>query len=112
MLFFLKETQEKEVVAADFLPADVLFYGEQIEFTRIYRQFLDSRLGRTLTNLDYKEIAAQLGDQGKPFLELDNFQKKIRAILDDPAFNELLGKDFSVALFPAKSFSADNPAKA
>jgi len=112
LFFFLKETLEKEVVAADFLPSDVLFYGEQVEFTELYKQFLDSRLGRTLTNLDYKQIAAELGDQGKPMLELDYFQKKIHTILDDPAFNELLGKQFSVALFPANSFSADNPAKA
>ena len=112
LFFFLKETLEKEVLAADFLPSDVLFYGEQVEFTELYSQFLDSRLGQTLKNLDYKQIAAELGDQGKPMLELEYFQKKIHAILDDPAFNELFGKQFSVALFPANSFSANNPAKA
>ena len=112
LLFFLKGTQEQEVVAADFLPSDVLFYGEQIEFSKIYQQFLDSRLGRTLTNLDYKNIVAELGGQGKAVLELDNIQKKILAVLDDPAFNELFGREFSVTLFPANSFSADNPAKA
>jgi hypothetical protein len=77
----------------------------------MYEQFLDSRLGKTLTSLDYTGIAAELGQQGQAVLELETFRKKISTFLETPAFNELLGKEFAVALFPAKSFSTDNPAK-
>ena len=112
LTFFLTGGRNKGVDAADFLPSDVLFYGEQKEFTEMYQKFLGSRLGQTLANLDYNGIAADLGQQGEAMLELDTFRKKTNTFFEDPAFNELLGKEFSVALFPAKSFSADNPAKA
>ena len=42
----------------------------------------------------------------------ENRRKNIIEIIEGPGFDELLGKEFSVALFPAKSFSAANPAKA
>lgn len=112
VMFFLKGGKGAGVDAADFLPSDVLFYGEQTDFTKMYEKFLGSRLGKTLTNLDYNGIAAELGQKGQAVLELDNLRKKLNNYIKDPAFNELLGKEFSVALFPAKSFSADHPAKA
>lgn len=111
-MLFLKGRKDTGVDAADFLPGDVLFYGEQTDFTRMYEKFLESRLGKTLTNLDYNGIAAELGEQGQALLELDKLRKKLNTFINDPAFNELLGKEFSVALFPAKSFSTDNPARA
>jgi len=112
LMYFLKGGKATGVDAADFLPSDVLFYGEQTDFTKMYEKFLESRLGKTLTNLDYNGIAAELGQQGQALLELDKFRKKLNTFIKDPAFNELLGKEFSVALFPAKSFSTDNPARA
>jgi len=111
LIYFLKGGPDKSIDAAEFLPGDVLFYGEQIEFTKMYKQFSGSRLGKTLTSLDYTGIANELGQQGQAVLELDTLRKKISTFFENPAFNELLGKEFAVALFPAKSFSTDNPAK-
>ncbi len=112
LVFLLSDKQEKGVEAADFLPSDILFYGEQLDFTEMYQAFLDSRLGRTLSRLDYKRIVADLGSPEESILEAENNRKEIMEILESPGFDELLGKEFSVALFPAKSFSAANPAKA
>ncbi len=112
LFFVIQKTVQKEVSASDFLPDNTLFYCEQVEFSKIYEQFLESPLGKTLTNLNYKKIVTDLGDEGQALLELDNLQKKIVAFLDDPALNELLGRKFSVALFPAKSFPEEDPAKA
>ncbi len=112
LFFVLKNNQEPAVQAADFLPADVLFYAEQHEFTEMYQRFFDSRLGRTFTSLDYKKIETELGGSGKAIREAERFWKKITTTLEDPGFNELLGKEFCMALFPAKSFSSENPAQA
>ena len=112
LVFFLGKKPEERVEAADFLPSDILFYGEQLDFTEMYQEFIDSRLGRTLSRLDYKGIVADLGSPEESILEAENNRKEIMEILESPGFDELLGKEFSVALFPAKSFSAANPAKA
>ncbi len=112
LVFFLSNKSETQVEAADFLPSDVLFYGEQLDFTEMYQHFMDSRLGRILTRLDYKGIVAQLGSSEEAILEAENNRQKIIELLESPGFDELVGKEFSVALFPAKSFSAASPAKA
>lgn len=111
LVFFLKSKQEPAVQAADFLPADVLFYGEQHEFTEMYQNFLNSRLGKTLAGIDYRGIEEEFGGTEETILEAENFWRNINEVLEDPGFNELLGKEFSAALFPATSFSVDNPAK-
>ncbi len=112
LVFVLTNKSEKGVVAEDFLPSNVLFYGEQLDFTEMYKEFLGSRLGRTLKRLEYSQIAVDLGNSEDAVEELVNRWEKFMEILESPEFDLLLGKEFSVALFPAKSFSAENPARA
>ena len=111
LVFFLQGTQEKRIEAADCLPADVLFYGEQLEFTEMYATFLESRLGKVLSNIDYKSIGIEVGAPEDALLKIDKSLQEIQSILGDPGFNILLGKEFSLAIFPANSFSVNNPAK-
>ncbi len=112
LFVFLKPQSEKGAVATDFIPSDVLFYGEQLDFTEMYQEFMESRLGRTLDRLDYKGIVADLGSSQDAVLEAEKRREKIIEIIESPGFDMVFGKEFSVALFPAKSFSAANPAKA
>lgn len=112
LFYFFGRNQVKTIEAADCLPADVLFYGEQIDFTDMYKEFLESRLGRILARIDYKGIASELGEQGDSIAAIEASWMKVRSVLDEPAFNEILGKEYSIAVFPAASFSADNPAEA
>lgn len=112
LVFFLKSKQEPTVEAADFLPADILFYAEQHDAAEMYQNFINSRLGKTLASLDYTGIEAELGGAEKRVRETEAFWRRVNTVLEDPGFNELLGKEFCAALFPAKSFSAENPAKA
>lgn len=112
LFFFLQGKQETRIEAADCLPADILFYGEQLDFTDMYQDFLSSRLGRTLSRLDYAGIAAELGGSEENILEVEGSWRKMIEVLEGPGFNELLGKEFSVAVFPANSFSTANPANA
>ena len=35
LLFFLNSKPEKSAAASDFLPSDILFYGEQLDFTEM-----------------------------------------------------------------------------
>ena len=111
LIFVLKNKQEPAVQAADFLPADVLFYAEQNDFTEMYQRFFDSRLGKTLISLDYRAIETELGGTEETIREAERLWKRISTTLENPAFNELLGKEFCMALFPAKSFSPENPAQ-
>jgi len=111
LIFVLKNKQEPAVQAADFLPADVLFYAEQHDFTEMYQRFVDSPLGKALVNLDYRTIETELGGTEKTIQETERFWKKITTTLEDPGVNELLGKEFCMALFPAKAFSPENPAQ-
>ncbi len=111
MFLWLQGSQDEAVSAADCLPSNVLFYTEQHDFTDMYQVFMDSRLGRTIARLDYQGIAAQIGESGNVLMEVDNSMKRVSKILADPAFDEILGKEFSLALFPANSFAADNPAQ-
>ncbi|MCF8057451.1 MAG: DUF3352 domain-containing protein [Desulfocapsa sp.] len=113
LVFFLKNKPQQGPVAADFLPSDVLFYGEQLDFTEMHQAFIDSRLGKTLNHLDYDGIAADLGSPEDAIMKgAEELWKKSIEIFESPGFDELLGKEFSLALFHAKSFSAANPAKA
>ena len=112
VFFVLQKEQKKEIQAPDFLPEDVLFYGEQHEFATMYQDFTQSRLGKTLSRIQYAEVAAALGADSifvekllKHWLDVDTF---LRA----PGFNQIFGKEFSLALFSAQSFSPENPAKA
>ncbi len=112
LVVLLLSRQEEEVVAAEFLPENVLFYAEQQDFSFLYQEFQHSRLGRTLASLDYSGVAAELGVSEEKNHEFEAHRLKISDFLASPAFQELFGKEFSVALFPANSFSAENPTRA
>lgn len=109
---WLRGDQVEGVTAADCLPSDVLFYAEQHELTDMYQDFSKSRLGRTLSRIDYLGIAAQIGEAGNGLVEAQAFWLKVNTALNDPVFDKLLGKECSIALFPANSFAAENPAHA
>ncbi len=112
LVVLLISRQEEEVVAAEFLPENVLFYAEQQDFSFMYQEFQHSRLGRTLARLDYSGTAAELGVSAEKNHEFETYRQKISEFLASPAFQELFGRQFSVALFPANSFSAAHPARA
>lgn len=112
LFFFFQGTVGKRVEAADCLPDDVLFYGEQLEFIEMYQSFMGSRLGRTLSRLDYPGIAAELGASEEKIQQVEESWRNVSKILADPGLNELLGKEFSVAVFPASSFSEENSVRA
>lgn len=111
LFFFVKSGKEKGIQAAEFLPSDVLFYGEQHDFVTIYNDFSRSRLGRALSRIDYKNIVAELGGDDAAVSESVELLKGIDKLVNESGFDQLLGKEFSLALFPAKSFSLANSAK-
>ncbi len=111
ILFFLFQgKQDKQLQAADCLPDDVLFYGEQIDFTDMYQTFSNSRLGRTLAGIDFAAIGLEMGPAGNSIVEVEKSWIEVRDTIKSKAFNELFGKEFSVAVFSGKSFSESAPA--
>ncbi len=111
LFLFLKNDRTQTVQAADVLPADVMLYVEQHDFVEIYQRFSKSRLGRVLSRIDYVDIAIELGSDKKPVKDVLNLWKKIDKLINEPGFDQLLGKEFSLALFPMPGFSLDNADK-
>ena len=111
-VFFQNRNVQQTASASDFLPENVLLYAEQQDFSEIFKEFQDSKLGRILQDMQFLNVLQELGAPLDQVNEVRTAVEQIHAFIKGPAFNELLGREFSVALFPAKSFSADNPALA
>ncbi len=109
--FLFQETQGEQLQAADCLPEDVLFYGEQIDFTDMYQTFVNSRMGRTLADIDFTAIGVEMGPAGDSLVEAEKSWEEVRDIVNSKAFNELFGREFSIAVFNGNSFSASAPAE-
>ncbi len=112
LFFVLQKEHEKGIQAPDFLPEDVLFYGEQHEFVTMYQEFTQSRLGKTLSRIEYSKVAAALGGDQIFVEKILRHWQDVDKTLREPGFNQIFGKEFSLALFSAQSFSSENPAKA
>ncbi len=112
LFFVLQKEHEKGIQAPDFLPEDVLFYGEQHEFVTMYQEFTQSRLGKTLSRIEYSKVAAALGGDQIFVEKILRHWQDVDKTLREPGFNQIFGKEFSLALFSAQSFSPENPAKA
>jgi len=111
ILFYARKEPAPKVTAADFLPADIIFYGEQLNFTEMYKGFLESSFGKVLVELDYEEIASELGGSVKAVKDAMQNWHDIQAVLSGSAFNEIMGKEFSLAFYPGISFATKDPAK-
>ena len=109
LFFFLRSEQVKTVQVADVLPADVMLYVEQHDFVETYQEFAGSRLGRVLSRIDYVDITVELGGDKDDVADALNLWKEIDKLINEPAFDQLLGKEFSLALFPMPGFSRENP---
>ncbi len=111
-VLFQKGPERQTVSASDFLPENVLFYAEHKNLAEIITEFQGSKLGRILRDMQFLDVLEELGAPPDQVREVRTAADQLSQFMDSPAFNELLGREFSVALFPAKSFSADNPALA
>ncbi len=111
LFFFLKSDRGKIVQAADVLPADVMVYAEQHDFVQMYKKFSTSRLGRILSRIDYVDIAIELGGEKEIVADALNLWQEIDKFINEPGFDQLLGKEFSLALFPMPGFSIEDPVK-
>jgi len=111
LFFFMKSEQIETVQAADILPADVMVYAEQHDFVEMYKDFSGSRLGRVLSRIDYVDIAIELDGDDALVREILQLWQKIHKVINEPGFDQLLGKEFSLALFPMPGFSIEDPWK-
>jgi len=99
------------VQAADVLPADVMVYAEQHDFVKLYKEFAGSRLGRVLSRIDYVDLAIELDGDKEIVADALGLWKDIDTFINDPGFNQLMGKEFSLAIFPMPGFSMKDPVK-
>ena len=111
LFFFMKSERIKAVQAADILPADVMVYAEQRDFVKMYKDFAGSRLGRVLSRIDYVDIAIELDGDDDLVRDALRLWQEIHKLINEPGFDQLLGKEFSLAFFPMPGFSIEDPLK-
>jgi len=111
LFFFMKSERIKAVQAADILPADVMVYAEQRDFVKMYKDFAGSRLGRVLSRIDYVDIAIELDGDDDLVRDALRLWQEIHKLINEPGFDQLLGKEFSLAFFPMPGFSREDPLK-
>ena len=98
LFFFIQAEQKEELQASDVLPADTMLYLEQHDFVKLYNEFASSRLGRVLSKIDYEGIAAELDGDGQVARDAVHLWKELHDVINEPVYDQVLGKEVSIAL--------------
>jgi len=84
------------------IPSDVLFIAKQYELEKKVNAFGNSRLGSILREIDYSHIARKLGFSDEEISSLDSVIENVGTFFSHPLIQELLGKEYTFALFQAE----------
>lgn len=111
-LYFLVTARFGKVTAADFLPEEILLAVEQQDLGQLLEDYKNSRLGHTITGIDYLKIASDLGMAQEEVDKISGVSKKMGDFFKSPVFKELFGKEFTLALLPVTDINLASPDKA
>jgi len=111
-LYFLVTARIGKVTAADFLPQEILLAVEQQDLGQLLEDYKNSRLGHTITGIDYLKIASDLGMAQEEVDKISGVSKKMGDFFKSPVFKELFGKEFTLALLPVTDINLASPDKA
>jgi hypothetical protein len=111
-LYFLVTARIGKVTAADFLPEEILLAVEQQDLGQLLEDYKNSRLGHTITGIDYLKIASDLGMAQEEVDKISGVSKKMGDFFKSPVFKELFGKEFTLALLPVTDINLASPDKA
>ncbi len=76
-LYFLVTARIGKVTAADFLPQEILLAVEQQDLGQLLEDYKNSRLGHTITGIDYLKIASDLGMAQEEVDKISGVSKKM-----------------------------------
>lgn len=108
-LYFLVTIQTAKIIAADFLPADILVSMEQRDLGELYDDFKVSRFGSVLAGIDYVKIATSLELDPAEIDMIKDIRHQLAEFVGSPVFNEFLGREFTLALVPFPAAAVDVP---
>lgn len=110
-LYFLVTARLGKVTAADFLPEEILLAIEQQDLGRLLEDYKKSRLGLTITGIDYLKVASDLGMAPEEVEKIGGVIKQMGDFFKSPVFQEFFGKEFTLALLPVVDANLTSPAK-
>lgn len=105
-IFALNRQSMNEVQPASFLPPDTLIYLDQKNGTAAIQRFHDSRLGKTLTTIDYLKVLQDVDVDQVYLRQIDTTLSTLKRLQKDRLVREILGKRCALALFAQRSWSA------
>jgi hypothetical protein len=110
-LYFLVTARLAKVTAADFLPGEILLIVEQQDLGRLLEDSTNSRLGQTISKIDYLKVASELGMAQDELTRIKGVGKQLRDFFNSPIFNEFFGNEFTFAVLPVAPANLANPEK-
>jgi hypothetical protein len=111
VLYFLVTARLGKVTVADFLPIETLVCIEQRDLGQLLDEFKVSRLGRAVIGIDTTKIVTDLGLAPEEINKIKDSRKQLDDFLNSPAFQEVLGQEFTLALLPVPDDVLDVPEK-
>lgn len=109
VIFFLKEKMQKEMDPALFLPEQTTLYLEHQNLEVLIDDLSQSKLGRTLSSIDYELLFRELQIHESHYENFKNVRNELNEFLDSPFYKQLLSKKVIISLLPIESAEIDNP---
>ena len=110
IFFFFKRGSKSRMDPAAFISEDVLGSFTQKDLGRALEDFKNSRLGKTLAQIDFVKMAEDMGLPEENISRLKTGQDGVVTFLQGPLFKEIFKNEFTVAFFPIKASGLQNPA--
>jgi len=110
-LYFFVTARSGKVTAADFLPEEILLAVEQQELGLLLEEYKNSRLGHSITGIDYLKVAADLGMALDDVDKIRSANKQMVDFFNGPVFQEFFAKEFTLAVLPVADANPASPEK-
>ncbi len=101
--FFLQKSGITGLNPAGFLPEDVLVVIEQKNLYKKIQKFKESRLGKVLREIDYVQIAVDIGLPEEEVAFIRDLQDNTGNFIESPIFSELFGEEVICAFLQPKT---------
>jgi len=110
-LYFFVTARSGKVTAADFLPEEILLAVEQQDLGLLLEEYKNSRLGHSITGIDYLKVAADLGMALDDVDKIRSANKQMVDFFNGPVFQEFFAKEFTLAVLPVADANPASPEK-
>jgi len=103
LFFFLREEKKKDTEPALFLPEQTSVYLEHRDLEAFINDFRQSKLGTTLSSIDYDLLFRELQINKSYYEHFVKAQENISEFLDSQFYKQLLSEKVIITLLPAEN---------